>query len=109
MAYDSDPDKVRDILLDIARTHPQIVQSPPPGAFLLGFGDSALEFELRCVVANVENGLSVRSDLNYAIIKRFREAGIEIPYPQRELRLRSEQPEKHKTEAFGSSFPVEPR
>jgi potassium efflux system protein len=58
--------------------HPQIVQAPPPGAFLLGFGDSALEFELRCVVANVENGLSVRSDLNYAIIKRFREAGVEI-------------------------------
>ncbi len=109
VAYDSDPDQVRDILLDIARTHPQIVQSPPPGAFLLGFGDSALEFELRCVVADVENGLSVRSDLNYAIIKRFREAGIEIPYPQREFRLRSEQPEKHKTEAFGSSLPVEPR
>jgi small-conductance mechanosensitive channel len=85
------------------------VQSPPPGAFLLGFGDSALEFELRCVVANVENGLSVRSDLNYAIIKRFREAGIEIPYPQRELRLRSEHPDKYKTEASGSSFPIEPR
>ena len=78
VGYDSDPVQVRDILLDIARLHPQIVQAPPPGAFLLGFGDSALEFELRCVVANVENGLSVRSDLNYAIIKRFREAGVEI-------------------------------
>src|SRR6476619_2735028 len=96
VAYDSDPVQVRDILLDIAGTHPQIVQSPPPGAFLLGFGDSALEFELGCVVADVEKGLSVRSDLNYAIIKRFREAGIEIPYPQRELRWRQEQPDKHK-------------
>jgi small-conductance mechanosensitive channel len=109
VAYDSDPVQVRDILLDIARTHPQIVQSPPPGAFLLGFGDSALEFELQSVVADVEKGLSVRSDLNYAIIKRFREAGIEIPYPHRELRWRPEQPDKHKTEAFGSSFPAEPR
>jgi small-conductance mechanosensitive channel len=109
VAYDSDPVQVRDILLDIAGTHPQIVQSPPPGAFLLGFGDSALEFELGCVVADVEKGLSVRSDLNYAIIKRFREAGIEIPYPQRELRWRQEQPDKHKTEAFGSPFPVKPR
>jgi small-conductance mechanosensitive channel len=78
VGYDSDPVQVRDILLDLARLHPQIVQAPPPEAFLLGFGDSALEFELRCVVANVENGLSVRSDLNYAIIKRFREAGVEI-------------------------------
>ncbi len=77
VAYDSDPVQVRDILLDIARTHPQIVQSPPSGAFLLGFGDSALEFELQSVVADVEKGLSVRSDLNYAIIKRFREAGID--------------------------------
>ena len=109
VAYDSDPVQVRDILLDIARTHPQIVQSPPPGAFLLGFGDSALEFELGCVVADVEKGLSVRSDLNYAIIKRFREAGIEIPYPQRELRWRPEQPDKYKTEALGSPFPVKPR
>jgi small-conductance mechanosensitive channel len=81
VAYDSDPVQVRDVLMDIARTHPQIVQSPPPGAFLVGFGASALEFELRCVVADVEKALPVRSDLNYAIIKRFREAGIEIPHP----------------------------
>jgi len=83
VAYESDPVQVREILTDIARAHPQIVQSPPPGAFLLGFGlglaHSALEFELRCVVADVEKALSVRSDLHYAIIKRFREAGIAIP------------------------------
>src|SRR5262249_55933216 len=80
VAYDSDPIQVRDILLDIAHAHPQIVQSPPPVAFLLGFVDRALEFELGGVVAEVEKGLPVRSDLNYAIIKRFREAGIEIPH-----------------------------
>jgi small-conductance mechanosensitive channel len=44
----------------------------------LGFGNIGLEFELRCVVADVEKGLSVRSDLHYAIMKRFREAGIEF-------------------------------
>ena len=90
VGYESDPAQVRDILLDIAGTHPQIAQSPAPGAFLLGFGDSALEFELRCIVKDVEKGLSVRSDLHYAIIKRFREAGITIPYPQRELRVITE-------------------
>ena len=104
VAYDSDPVQVRDILIDIASTHAQIVQSPPPGAFLLGFGDSALEFELRCVVADVEKALSVRSDLHYAIIQRFREAGIEIPHQQRELRWRSEPPEKNHTDSISATF-----
>src|SRR5258707_9810585 len=78
MTYDSDPVQARAILLEIAGAHPQVVQSPPAGAFLLGFGNTGLEFELRCVVADVEKSLSVRSDLHYAIIKRFREAGLEI-------------------------------
>ncbi len=87
VAYDSDPEQVRDILIAIANEHPQVLKTPPPRAFLVAFGDSALNFELRCVVANVENGLAVKSDLHLAILKRFREAGIEIPYPQREIRL----------------------
>jgi len=104
VAYDSDPVQVREILLDIASAHPQIVQSPPPGVFLLEFGEGALEFELRCVVADVEKALSVRSDLNYAIIKRFREAGVEIPHQQRELRWRAEEPDKDRTGPFSWSF-----
>ena len=104
VTYDSDAVQVREILLDIARMHPQIVQSPPPGVFLLAFGDTALEFELRCVVADVEKALSVRSDLNYAILKRFREAGIDIPHPQRELQRPAEQPDKDRTGPFSWSF-----
>jgi potassium-dependent mechanosensitive channel len=76
VGYESDPDQVRDILTDIANAHPQIVQTPPPAAYLVAFGETALEFELRCVVAEVEKGLSIRSDLHYAIIQRFREAAI---------------------------------
>jgi potassium-dependent mechanosensitive channel len=74
--YETDPDRVRDILTDIANAHPQIVQTPPPAAYLVAFGETSLEFELRCVVAEVEKGLSVRSELHYAIIQKFREAGI---------------------------------
>ena len=48
----------------------------------MAFGDNALEFELRCIVTNVESGSSVKSDLHFAIIKRFRQAGITIPYPK---------------------------
>jgi potassium-dependent mechanosensitive channel len=76
VGYDSDPAQVRDILTDIANAHPQVVQTPPPAAYLVAFGETALEFELRCVVAEVEKGLSVRSDLHYAIIQKFREAAI---------------------------------
>ena len=91
VSYDSDPAQVRDILTAIAGAHPQVVAAPPPSAFLVGFGDSALEFELRCIVAEIEKALSVKSDLNYEILKRFRAAAIEIPYPQRQLHWRESQ------------------
>jgi len=87
VAYDADPEQVGDILLALANEHPQVLKNPPPRAFLVAFGDSALEFELRCVVANVDNGMAAKSDLHHAILKRFRAAGIGIPCPQREIRL----------------------
>jgi small-conductance mechanosensitive channel len=76
--YDCDPEQIRDLLTGVAKAHPQVVQSPAPGAFLLGFGASALEFELRCIVADVEKSLSVKSDLHFAIVKAFRTEGIEM-------------------------------
>jgi small-conductance mechanosensitive channel len=85
--YDSDPEQVRDLLLECAREHPQVVDVPPPRALLLNFGDNALEFELRCVVADFDRSLIVKSDLYFAILKRLRAAGIRIPAPQREVRL----------------------
>jgi small-conductance mechanosensitive channel len=87
VAYDSDPEQVRDLLTACARDHKQVVENPPPRAFLLGFGDNALEFELRCVVADVDISLGVKSDINFAVFKRLREAGIQIPFPQREVRV----------------------
>src|SRR5262249_50788589 len=86
-AYDCDPDQVRDTLLTCARDHPQVMQTPAPRVLLMAFGASALEFELRCVVTNVDNALVVRSDLHFAILRRFRAAGLAMPYPQQEVRL----------------------
>jgi small-conductance mechanosensitive channel len=80
VAYDSDPAQVRDVLTGIARAHPQVVQSPPPAAFFVGFGERGLEFELRAVVIDIEKGLSVRSEINYAIVQKFREAGISFAH-----------------------------
>jgi len=62
-----------------ATEHPQVLQTLPPRVYFIAFGDIGLEFELRCVVANVNYGLGVRSDLQMAILQRFRAAGIKMP------------------------------
>jgi potassium efflux system protein len=85
--YASDPEQVRDLLLACANEHPHVVDVPPPRALLLNFGDNALEFELRCVVADFDRSLIVKSDLYFAILRRLRAAGIRIPAPQREVRV----------------------
>ncbi len=86
VGYDSDPETVRNILLNAAREHRGVVRSPGPVALLNNFGEYALEFELGCMVANVDEGGMVRSDLRFAILKALRAEGIAIPYPQREVR-----------------------
>jgi potassium-dependent mechanosensitive channel len=51
------------------------------------FGDSALEFELRCIVSDVQQRLIMLSDLNFAVLAKFRKAGIDIPFPQRTVHI----------------------
>ncbi|MDO8534350.1 MAG: DUF3772 domain-containing protein [Xanthobacteraceae bacterium] len=93
VSYDADPDRVRDILFAAAGNLPQVLKTPAPRVLFVRFGDSALEFELRCVVDDVRQALNVKSDLHFAILRQFREAGIEIPYPQREVRVRDDSTE----------------
>ena len=91
VAYGSDTARVREILEEVARAHPRVVKdgsSPQPKVLFRGFGDSALDFELRCFVYNIDERMQVTSDINFAIDAAFREAGIEIPFPQRDLHLR---------------------
>jgi small-conductance mechanosensitive channel len=80
---------VQKILLDAANAHPQVVKAPAPAVLLLGFGVYALEFELLCVVGNVDISGTVKSDIFFCILEEFRAAKIEIPIPQQEYRLRS--------------------
>ncbi|WP_428031742.1 DUF3772 domain-containing protein [Ancylobacter sp.] len=80
VSYDADADQVRDILIGCACDHPQVLRSPPPRVFLMSFGDSYLKFELRCVVANVDYALTVKSDLHFAVLDRLKATKIGIPY-----------------------------
>jgi potassium efflux system protein len=96
VAYGSDVEKVRELLLQIARAHPLAITDgirvSPPRVLFRGFGDSALNFELRFFIRNVDQRLATVSDLNFAIEKTLREANIQIPFPQRDLHLRSVDP-----------------
>jgi small-conductance mechanosensitive channel len=90
VAYGSDVEKVRDTLIAAARANSQALSDPAPSVFFVGFGESSLNFEL--VVWSDEMShrpRRFRSDLNFAIEKNLREAGIEIPFPQRDLHIRS--------------------
>ncbi len=80
VSYDTDIEQVRDLLIDCACDHPQVLRSPPPRVFLVKFGDSYLQFELRCVVANVDYALTVKSDLHFAVFDRLKANKIGIPY-----------------------------
>lgn len=92
VSYDSDPAQVRKILLDAATAHAQVLKSPAPAVLLRGFGDYALEFELFCVIGNIDISGTVKSDLYFDILQKFRDARIEIPIPQQEYRLRTDEP-----------------
>ena len=90
VAYGSDVNKVREALITAGLSNPHVLRDPAPSVFLNRFGESALDFEL--VVWSSEMSYQpsrFRSDLNFAIEEKLREAGIEIPFPQRDLHIRS--------------------
>ncbi|MDH3580374.1 MAG: DUF3772 domain-containing protein [Hyphomicrobiales bacterium] len=88
VAYDSDPEKVKEVMLECARQHPHVTDLHKTGVWFMNFGDSALIFRLKTFVSDIDHLLDVRSDLRYAIFAGFREAGIQIPFPQRDLHLK---------------------
>ena len=89
VAYGSDVAQVMDVLRQCLVAHEAILPTPEPYVLFRGFGDSALDFEARGNIANVGYRLSVQSDLRVAIYLAFEEAGIEIPFPQRDLHIKS--------------------
>lgn len=93
VGYGSDPGQVRDLLLDVARQNRNVLSTPSPDVIFTEFGDSSLNFDLRYwTIAQVQTPKILKSDLYFAIFRTFKEHGIEIPFPQRDLHLRSVSP-----------------
>ena len=88
VAYGSDIDKVMDVLLDVGKTHPKILNRPEPRVRFRQFGDSSLNFDLLCWIAKpAERGL-VLHEVNCQVYRKFTEADISIPFPQRDLYIK---------------------
>jgi len=91
-AYSSDPNKVLKILIEVANNNKDVLKSPEVRALFSEFGNSSLNFKLRFWVP-YELGLIVKSDISLAIYNKFKEQGIEIPFPQQDIYIK-EFPEK---------------
>jgi potassium efflux system protein len=87
--YGTQAQRVIDLLLEIARAHSLVLPDPPPTVFFVNFGDSALEFQMRVWIADFDERNRVRSDLATAIQQRLAAEEIGVPFPQRDLHLRS--------------------
>jgi small-conductance mechanosensitive channel len=90
VAFNTDIRKVEQALLEAARTVYEVLETPAPGVRFISFGDNGLDFELRAwTTALVQRRGKFTSELNFAIYDKFKEYEIEVPYPQRDVRIRS--------------------
>ncbi len=90
ISYDNDPEQAMALMLGCANASSRVLNDPPPLVRLMEFADSGVELHLLVWIADMENGTgSVKSDINLAIWRAFKEHHITIPYPQRDLHIKS--------------------
>ena len=89
VSYNAHPKEVIGILMDAARAHREVMQEPEPWVLFVGYGASSIDFQLRCWVQSFNDSLRIQTELLVDIWDRLKEAGIEIPFPQQDLHLRS--------------------
>jgi small-conductance mechanosensitive channel len=103
VSYGSDLDKVLRVLKEVGDEHPDVLKNPLPEVLHAGFGDSAWNMKLRAWIAEPRRHPQISSELHCAIVRKFRENGIEIPFPQRDLNVRSPLPVPFMSTASGES------
>jgi len=95
VSYNEDPERVRKIVLEAAKEHSGVLESPAPDLWFEGYGDSSLDFKLNVWTSDfIQRPGVLKSQLYYAVFKKFKEHNIEIPFPQRDLHLKSGWKEK---------------
>jgi small-conductance mechanosensitive channel len=92
VAYGTDPQKVIDLLFETAKNNANALEEPPPVAIFKGFGDSSLDFRLTFWIADAEHRLIIQSEMAVQVNKAIADAGITIPFPQRDLHVKSMDP-----------------
>ncbi len=89
VSYNEDPDRIIELLQSIPAKLDDVLEVPEPQVLFMGFGDSSLDFELRVFIADVQRSIITRSKIRVEIFKLFRDEKVEIPFPQRDLHIRS--------------------
>ncbi len=110
IAYGSDVELAESVLMEAVRKDRRVMDDPPPVVLYTGFGDNALDFEVRAFTSDIADAVPLRHDLHKAIDKALREAGIEIAFPQRDLHFRGPLEIVHQgepVETYGDSRPGE--
>ncbi len=90
IAYGSDTDAAREIMLDAVKTLPKVLSTPPPNVLFMGFGDSSLDFEIRIFLNSFDDRVPMTHIVHTEINKALEAAGIPIPFPQRDLNIVSQ-------------------
>lgn len=100
VAYGSDPEQARRVILQAVHSVPLVRNDPEPRVFFMGFGDSALNFDVFAFASELADRLPIVNDVHVAVERALRQHGIEIPFPQRDIHIRSAPP------GFGPLFPA---
>ncbi len=90
VAYGSDTELVKRLLLEVAERHPEVLKDPKPDVLFKEFADSSLNFSLRVWILNPMGRFKIISDLNYAVDAAFRENNVTVPFPQRDVHFYQE-------------------
>lgn len=98
VSYNEDPAEIKEILLQVADEHKDVLKRPAPDVLFTEYGDSSLNFDLMVWTSTfIDRPIILKSQLYYSIFEKFKEHNIEIPFPQRDLHIRSGWPNNEKT------------